>query len=195
MFCATTKGDEAYLLLSALDGVSSAGVFCANVSQAALFAGVGLLFLAKSGGFLTTFNIFPKLTEWALTISRWGGIAIAAAPVVFLAGVLMLVLVTLALRGHRLGYGERLVDALLLDVYVRPYPPGMTREDVHVFPAEGRGLRHSALYRSPLVVRAIAEWFTRTVASASDPTPTPAAPESTTLAPSPRAAGVAPTQT
>jgi hypothetical protein len=157
VLAATVKRDEAYRYLWLLDRITGATTLGAQVSFFLCAAGLALWLIAGSGGFLTDFNWFPALTKGALVLARYGALAIAAGIVLFLLSSAVMAATCAVLRRHTLSYGEQIAESLLLRIFVKPYPP--IEADLRYFAAASGGLKHSALYGSPEVVKALAEWF------------------------------------
>ena len=157
VLAATAKQDEAYRYLWLLDRITAATTLGAGISFLLCLGGVVLFLLAGSGGFLTDFNWFPALTRAALAMARYGALAIAAGIALFLLSSTVMAVTCAALRRHTFSYGEQIADSLFLRIFVKPYPP--IEADLRYFAATAGGLKHSALYGSPEVVKALAEWF------------------------------------
>ena len=121
--------------------------------------GVGLFLLAGSGGFLTDFNWFPTLTRAALVSARYAALAVGAGIVLFLFSAVLTATACAVLRRHKFSYGEFIADGLFLRISTRPYPAERLNAEVRYFEATSGGLKHSALYGSPDVVRSLAGWF------------------------------------
>jgi len=90
--------------------------------------------------------------------------------VVPLAGALILVLTALVLqgfmivwsnilRGHQLGFGDRILQNWLVHVASTDRPPGsqVCRDSEAM--VSGKGLRHSLLYQDPQVAESVARWL------------------------------------
>ncbi len=159
VLAATVKRDEAYRYLWLLDRITAATTLGAGISFLLCLAGLVLFLLAGSGGFLTDFNWFPALTQAALAMARYGALAIAAGVVLFVISSLVMAAACAVLRRHRYSYGEQIADSLLLRIFVKPFPPAPVKADLRYFAAGPGGLKHSALYGSPEVVKALADWF------------------------------------
>lgn len=159
VLAATVKRDEAYRYLWLLDRITAATTLGAGISFLLCLAGVVLFLLAGSGGFLTDFNWFPALTQAALVMARYGAIAIAAGVLLFVISSIVMAATCAVLRRHKFSYGEQIADSLLLRIFVKPFPPAPVEADLRYFAAGSGGLKHSALYGSPEVVKALAEWF------------------------------------
>lgn len=165
VLAATVPRDEAYAYLTTLDRITATAAGILMLAQWLFVGGVISYLIAGSGGLLTDFNWFPGLTRLAFMMSRWATAAVLAGVLVFLVAVLAVTLVGVLVRGRRYGYGEALADSLLLDIRISRQPAAPINADLRVFAvAPGGGLRHSALYDSPELVRALAEWVDRTPA-------------------------------
>jgi hypothetical protein len=171
VLAATVKQDEAYRYLWLLDRITSATTLGAGISFFLCLGGFALVLLAGSGGFLTDFNWFPALTRAAFTTARYGALAVAAGVVLFLISSIIMAATCAVLRRHKFSYGEQILDSLFLRISVKPYPPGPVKSDLRYFAVTSGGLKHSALYGSPEVVRSLAEWFCRLPETSELPSP------------------------
>jgi hypothetical protein len=154
----TVRLDEAYWYLWTLDQLSR----CVSI-------GIPLSILTiLTAWILNQFvSVFIRLAgvfyrPWASmgsNVLRTSLILFVVGVLMFLASIVVMAVLLPLLRAHRRGYGEAVMDSLLLKIFVRPLPPAQTLPTLRHFPARIRGLRHSALHSDPNVVRYVAQWL------------------------------------
>jgi len=155
----TVRLDEAYWYLWTLDRLSRYISIGIPLSITTILSGWILNQFVSE--LIRLVGIFYR--PWASmgwNVQRTSVVLFLAGVLMFLGSIVVMAVLLPLVRAHRKGYGEAVMDSLLLKIFVRPLPPAHPPSTLRRFPARIRSLlRHSALHSDPTVVRFVAQWF------------------------------------
>ena len=157
LLCVTARRDEAYLLLSGVDRLTSLVVLPMYIALGlALFSVTVGKAVAESVALVGVFASSWWATGDRLTAANL--LLLIGSIGLYFSGVLLMVVVLPVLRSTVLSYGERPLDSALLDIRVKPHPPTGATFRAMTLPGKG-WFKHSSLHSDPDTVRIVAEWY------------------------------------